>query len=120
MAMLAVPTSKKKQTNSWGGPALGYAQDFEIDPGYIPDYASLLASDPEVLAGLSGMHGADIADEAALNETLAAGQRAYEGGVTDLGRQLARGNAQGDVDLGARGTLASGALAVLRGALNES
>jgi len=115
-----MPVPKKKPLNQFGSPLpLGASRTFE-DPGYVPDYASLLANDPEVLAGMAGMHGADIADEAALNETLAAAQRAYTGGVTDLGRQLSRGTAQGDVDLGARGTLASGALAVLRGSLNEA
>jgi hypothetical protein len=117
---LAVPKSpKKKLPTGLVQPSGGTRQADWDTPGYVPDYASLISGDYEYLAGLSGMHGADIADEAQLNETLGAAQRSYQSGVTDYNRQLQRGTAQGDVDLASRGTLASGALAVLRGALNE-
>jgi len=120
---MAVPkTAKKKIVADYGGTGgLGFGQQADWEtPGYTPDYGALISGDYEYLAGLAGMQGADIADEAQLAETLGGAQRAYDLGVTDLGRQLARGNAQGDVDLAARGTLASGALGVLRGVLNES
>ena len=93
--------------------------DFDT-PGYTPDYAALISGDYEYQGALGAYGAADIQDEAQLNETIGGLNQSFESQKLDLGRQLARGNAQGDVDLAARGTLGSGALAVLRGALNES
>jgi hypothetical protein len=118
-----LPAPKRKPAAGGGafgsGGAFGATLPEQEYGGYTPDYASLISGDYEYLAGMSGFGAADVADEAQLNEILGSSQRAYDTGVTDLGRQLNRGVAQGDSDLAARGTLASGGLAVLRGALNE-
>jgi len=111
-------TPKRVPARAPGVSVLPGMEDFET-PGYTPDYASLISGDYEYQAALGAYGAQDIADEAQLNEYIGGLGQAYNAQKTDLDRQLARGGAQGDVDLASRGTLQSGALAVLRGALNE-
>jgi hypothetical protein len=125
-------------------PAAGPPGEINI-PGFNPDYGAAIEGDWEYRSALADLAAADKADQAALNQGLKSLAVGYGGDLSslvkqglidqqaadaaksnefsfskELDRALGRGQAGAAEELGSRGSLRSGALAVMQGMLQEN